>query len=223
MIKAILKGVEQLGDKRTRGLVWLSLGLALLVFIVLWSSVGFLLTQTKFFELVYLDWAVDILGGLATLILTWLLFPGIMSAFVGLFLDKVADAVEARHYPGLPPADGLPVGESIIEALKFLGVMVVCNLLMLPFLFVPPVFPFVFYVVNGYLLSREYFDLVAVRRLPPSEARRLRKRNAGVLLVTGAALAFMLTVPFLNLVAPVIGTAAMVHLFQKWTGPGRAA
>ena len=33
-----------------------------------------------------------------------LLFPGILSAVMGLWLEDVAAAVEARHYPGLPAA-----------------------------------------------------------------------------------------------------------------------
>ena len=218
MINAILKGIGQLSDRRTRGVLWLSLGLALLIFIVLWGAVGYLITQTSFFELIYLEWAVDILGGLATFILTWILFPGVMSAFVGLFLDRVADAVEARHYPSLPKADGLPLGQSMVEAVKFLVVVVVLNLLMLPMLFFPPIFPFVFYAVNGYLLSREYFELVATRRLKPADARIVRKKHSGTLLLTGVAIAFLLTVPIVNLLAPIIGTAAMVHLFERWRG-----
>ncbi|MCP5367284.1 MAG: EI24 domain-containing protein [Hyphomicrobiales bacterium] len=216
MINAILKGIGQLSDPRTRGVLWLSLGLAALVFAVLWGVVGYLITRTSFFELIYLDWAVDILGVAATLVLTWLLFPGVMSAFVGLFLDRVADAVEARHYPHLPNADGLPLGQSLVQAAKFLAVVVVLNLVMLPMLLFPPIFPFVFYAVNGYLLSREYFELVALRRLNPADARLVRKRHSGTLLVTGVAIAFLLTVPFVNLLAPVIGTAAMVHLFERW-------
>lgn len=216
MISAILKGIGQLSDPRTRGVLWLSLGLSLLVFIVLWGVIGYLLTETSVSQIGWLDTLVDVLGGAAVMVLTWLLFPGVMSAFVGLFLDRVADAVESRHYPSLPNADGLPLGASVIQALKFLVVVVALNLLMLPMLFFPPVFPFVFYAVNGYLLSREYFELVALRRLNPADARRVRKRHSGTLMLTGVAIAFLLTVPFVNLLAPVIGTAAMVHLFERW-------
>jgi uncharacterized protein involved in cysteine biosynthesis len=34
--------------------------------------------------------------------------------------------------------------------------------------------------------------------------------------LAGLVTAFLLTVPFVNLVAPIIGTAAMVHLFEAW-------
>ena len=45
----------------------------------------------------------------------------VASAFTGLFLDDVADAVEARHYPDLPPAPRLGLAESLREALGFWG------------------------------------------------------------------------------------------------------
>jgi uncharacterized protein involved in cysteine biosynthesis len=74
--------------------------------------------------------------------------------------------------------------------------------------------------VNGYLLSCEYFELVALRRLEAGDVRSLRKAYGGPLFMAGVLIAFLLTVPLVNLVAPVIGTAAMVHLFQRWRDRG---
>ena len=90
------------------------------------------------------------------------------------------------------------------------------NIVLLPFLLIPPVFPFVFYGVNGYLLGREYFELVALRRLGAREARALRLARRGPLILAGALVAVLLTIPVVNLVAPVVATAAMVHLFEAW-------
>ncbi len=77
------------------------------------AGVGFLLTDTSFFDIGWLETAVDVLGGLATLVITWLLFPAVVSATVGFLLDRVADAVEERHYPQLPEVRGTPMGEII--------------------------------------------------------------------------------------------------------------
>ena len=68
--------------------------------------------------------------------------------------------------------------------------------------------------MNGYLLSREYFELVALRRIGPVEARALRKAHRGRLFVAGVIITLLLTVPGVNLLAPVVATAAMVHLFE---------
>ena len=159
---------------------------------------------------------VDFLGGTATLILTWFLFPGLVMAVIGLFLDKIVDAVEALHYPHLAPAHGLPFGELLVAMIKFFAVLVLMNLVVLLFIFIPPLFPFVFYAVNGYLLSREYFELVALRRMTPVEARALRKSVSMRLFIFGAGMAFLLTIPVVNLLVPLVAAATMVHLFERW-------
>lgn len=216
MIGAFIRGFEQLSDTKTRGVLWVSIAIAALTFLVLWGIVGWVLTQTAITEIAWVESIVDFLGWIATLLITWLLFPAVVSASVGFLLDRVADRVEARHFPALGPAREAPLGETIIGSVKFLAVMVVLNLVMLPFLFFPPVFPFVFYAVNGYLLSREYFEQVAPRRMSPEDARRLRNTHRGSLFVAGIAIAVLLTVPFVNLVAPIVATAAMVHLVEGW-------
>ena len=214
MFDAFSKGISQLNDPRTRKVLWLCIGSAMAVFAVLWGAIGFLLTSTVFFTTGWLETAVDFLGGLATLILTWFLFPGVMSALIGLFLEDIAGAVEARHYPSLADAKGLPATAAMLLALRFLFTVIILNLGLLIFLLIPPVFPFVFYAVNGYLLSREYFELVALRRIGPEDMRLLRRRHRGRLFVAGVIITLLLTVPLVNLLAPIVATAAMVHLFE---------
>src|SRR3989338_111062 len=106
MIAAFLKAIDQISDRSTRRVVWISLGSTLAVFIGLMLVVIFLLSSTALFSWGWLETIVDFLGWLAALVITWFLFPGVAGAFTGLMLDRVADAVEARHYPGLPPAKG---------------------------------------------------------------------------------------------------------------------
>ena len=216
MVDGFLKAASQLNDPNILKYLLISIVGALVVFILLWSGVGYLLTSTTLFQLGWLESAIDVLGGLATGILTWLLFPAVVSAFIGLFLDGIADAVEAKHYPDLPKAEGQPLVQSILGALKFLAILVGLNLLVLPFLFIPVLFPFVFYGVNGYLLGREFFELASLRRMSRAEAEALRKARRNSITVAGLLTAFLLTIPIVNLVAPVIATAAMVHLFHSW-------
>lgn len=215
MIEAFAKAIRQLGDPAIRRVMWLGIGVSLGVLVLLWAAVGFMLTSTTLFQTGWLDAAIDVLGGAATLVISWFLFPVVVSAFVGLVLERVAEAVEHRHYPTMPPAREIPMGESVGGSLRFLAVTLALNLIVLFFLIFPPIFPFVFYGVNGYLLSREYFEVVAARRMPPPEVRALRKRNMTRLFPAGVLVAFLLTVPIVNLLAPVIGTAAMVHIFQR--------
>jgi uncharacterized protein involved in cysteine biosynthesis len=223
MLSAFFKGISQLNDRPTQRVLWISIIAAMLVFALLWGVVGVLLGATSIFTIGWLEWVVDLLGGLATFVLTWFLFPGVISAVIGIYLGDIADAVEARHFPELGPAKNLPLSKAVLVTLGYLGALILLNLFLLVFLLIPPLFPFVFYTVNGYLLGREYFELVALRRISPEEARRLRKSHRGKLFLTGVFMALLLTLPVVNLLASVVITAAMVHLFEDWRrNPGRA-
>ena len=72
------------------------------------------------------------------------------------------------------------------------------------------------------MLGREYFEMVGVRRLPAADVTSLRKAHGLSVLMTGVAIAFLLTIPVVNLLMPVVATAAMVHLFEKWRPQGNA-
>ena len=83
---------------------------------------------------------------------------------------------------------------------------------------VPPLAPFVFWLVNGFLLGREYFALVARRRLGPEAAAELGRRHAGRIWLAGTAMAVPLSVPVLNLVVPILGVAVFTHQFHRMAG-----
>ncbi len=216
LLAAFAKAFAQLTDSDTRRVIWISIALAIVIFIALWALVGYILIGTTLFQIGWLETAIDLLGGLAALVVTWILFPAVLSACIGLFLDRIVDVVERKYYPMLPTVRHVPVREVVVNTTRFLGVMIVCNLVILVFLPFPIFFPFVFYAVNGYLLGREYFELVALRRADIAEVRALRDVYRERLFVAGVLVAFLLTVPIVNLVAPIVGAAAMVHLFVAW-------
>ncbi|MDA0998299.1 MAG: EI24 domain-containing protein, partial [Proteobacteria bacterium] len=106
MLKAFSKGIDQLSDKNTRKFLWLAVLAAIGTLIVLWIALGEILTRTAITDISWLEAAIDILGGATALVLTWFLFPATVSAVVGFFLEDIAAAVEAKHYPALPAAVG---------------------------------------------------------------------------------------------------------------------
>ena len=123
--------------------------------------------------------------------------------------------VEALDYPGLAPARGAPLFETIKATLRLMGLTLALNLLALPvYLLVPGINLFVFLALNGYLLGREYFEVVALRRLDMAGARALRNRFGARVFFGGVVIAGLFALPLVNLVAPVIATAFMVHIFE---------
>jgi CysZ protein len=220
MVTALLRAISALTAPPMRRVVALSLGLAVLTFAALWLAVAATLYNTAWFEWRVLDWLINLLGGLAVLVLSWLLFPPVVSLIMGFYLERVAAAVEALDYPWRGPPRPQPVGEMIAVMLRLTLLTLVLNLLALPlYLLVPGINLFLFLALNGYLFGRGYFEVVALRRLDAGEARRVRSRFAGRVFLGGVVIAGLFALPLVNLVAPVIATAFMLHIFEALPRP----
>ncbi|MEM1129441.1 MAG: EI24 domain-containing protein [Pseudomonadota bacterium] len=224
MLGDFARAVGQMGDARFQRVLAMGLGLTIALLIgfylaVVWL-VGWAVPDTITLPLVgqvtFLQTLAEGASLLAAIALSTLLMVPVASAFTGLFLDAVADAVERQHYPQLPPAPGTPFLTALGDSLAFLGVLVVANLLAL-FLYIlfPPFAPLIFWALNGYLLGREYFHLVALRRMPADAARAMRRRHAGQIWLAGGLMAVPLSVPLLNLLVPILGAATFTHLFHR--------
>jgi uncharacterized protein involved in cysteine biosynthesis len=221
MTSAILRALLQLFDRRILAILLLCAAASLGCFVLVWYGLDAALLAFGGDGFAASAWA-RALGGLATLVLAWLLFPLLAGVFVGLFLERVAGIVEARHYPQLPRAPGLPWMVALACSLRLLALVLVVNLLLLVLLVVPVAYAVGWFAANGWLLGREYFELVALRREPPAAARSLRAAHRVELWAAGVATAFLLTLPGVNLVAPVFVTAVMLHRFEAWRRqPGR--
>lgn len=219
--------VGQLTDPRMRGVLWMGILGALAIFVVLWAAVWWLMLAIDpsavwgLSTLIewsgdYFDWVASAAFIGAMLVATFLMFPAVVTIVVGLFLDRVADAVEARHYPDMGPPRSQPLAETLLSTIKFAVIVVLLNILILPLylvlLLLPPANLVLYYLLNGYLVGREFFELAAFRRLAPAEAMRLRRAYRSRVLMAGVILTFLMTIPVVNLLAPVLGAAFMVHV-----------
>ena len=162
----------------------------------------------------WLERTIEWLGGFALVVGSIFLIPPVTSLIAGLYLDDIASEVERVYYPTDPPGYELPVAQSIGIALKFFLVVLLVNILVLFLLLVPGVNLIAFYLGNGYLLGREYFELAAMRHLPLAEAKQLRQANRGTVFLCGVVIAGLASVPILNLLTPLFATAFMVHVYK---------
>ena len=228
MLSSFFKALGQMGDPRLRRVVWLGVGSSLVL--LTGVTLGFVwLVNLWVGEEVRLPligpvtWVNDLLSlsvvGLVLLGSVFLMIP-IASAISSVFLDSVAAAVEAKHYPHLPPARPVPPIDAVRDTIGFLGVLVAGNLCaVILYVMIPPATPLIFLALNGFLLGREYFTLAAIRRVGRQEAAALRKRHAGRIWLAGTLMAAPLTIPVLNLVMPVLGAATFTHIFHDLEGP----
>ena len=213
MVSALLHAFADVSSPAVRRFTVLGLALALSSFIVVWTAIAILLARTALFEWGPLNWLVDILGGMAVLVISWLIFPAVVTIVMGFFLDQIAGAVEAMHYPDRGPARRSSIAETVATTTRLMAITVLLNLLALPvYIMAPGLNFFVFLGINGYLFGREYFEVIALRRLDRIAAREARRRVAARVFVAGVVIAGLFAIPFVNLIAAVIATAFMVHL-----------
>lgn len=224
IFSAFLKSLAQLGDRAFRKVLFLGIGLSVLLLAVVYAGlfllIGWLLPDS--FALPWIgevQWVDELISGASLvlmLVLSIFLMVPVASAFIGVFLDDVAEAVEAKHYPHLPRVAPIPVFDQIRDALGFFAVVVGVNLVALILYFlVGPLAPILFWAVNGFLLGREFFQMAAMRRLGRKGAVALRKRHGLTVFVAGMLMAVPLTLPLVNLVIPILGAAVFTHLVNR--------
>ncbi|HVK91070.1 MAG TPA: sulfate transporter family protein [Mycoplana sp.] len=210
---------------QTRRVFWKVLGLTLLALVLLWfalreSFVAFALPWFNDYLPAVPDWAgwltvvVGIFASVGLALSLALLLAPVTAVIAGFFLDDVAEVVEQRDYPADPPGRALPLGPAIVGSVKFLGVVLVGNLAAVLLLFIPGINLVAFFLVNGYLLGREFFEFAAMRFRPPQEARLFRAKHASTVFLAGLAVAAFLAVPVLNLLTPLFAAGLMVHLHK---------
>jgi uncharacterized protein involved in cysteine biosynthesis len=215
MVAAFLRALAGLGMPPLRRVIGVSLSLAVLSFVLLWLGLAYALHAGVSLGWAPLDWLVELLGAAAVIVLSWLLFPAVATLFMGFFLGRVAAVVEAVDYPNREPARPQPLGEVLRVTLRLMLLTIALNLLALPlYLLAPGLNVFVFLGLNGYLFGREYFEVVALRRLDTAATRLVRRRFGGRIFIGGVVIAGLFAVPLVNLVAPVVATAFMLHLFE---------
>jgi uncharacterized protein involved in cysteine biosynthesis len=220
-LEALALAFTQLRDPLFRRVLWRGIGTALGVYVVVLVAVYGGLTQVPMGE-GWIGTTLITMSMVVSFALVTVLFPVLVTACIGLFADDVAESVERRHYPHLPPGRTPPMAAQASQAIKFLALSLSLNLLALPLyiagLFFYPLKLFVFYLLNGYLFGREYFDQVAQRYHPPDERRRRRRAMRLRRVLTGLAIAVLFSIPVLNLAVPIVATAAMVHLMLGSSG-----
>ena len=226
IFRSFMLAIAQLADPRFRRVFFIGIALALALLVGFTAAfAGFLDWITP--EEIWLPilgevrWIDDLLSWGAVFLLLFLsvfLMIPVASAITSMFLDEVADAVENQHYPNLPRTSPLPFGDALRETVNFLGVLIGANILAIVlYLLFAPAALFIFWGLNGFLLGREYFTMVAQRWVDRAEANRLRRQFSGTIWTAGVLMTMPLSIPLLNLIIPILGAATFTHLFHALT------
>lgn len=221
MLRALTSSLGQLGDPAFIRLFFRSLLLTLLLFLLL-GAVAIMATTmivTARGGGAEAGLAAAAAAGLAVIVCGWLLFRAVAILVMSFFADQIVAAVEHRHYPvaaalARVPGPGVAIRLGLMSLLRLL----IVNLLAIPLyalLLVTGIGPvLLFFLINAVLLGRDLGEMVAVRYLDGEGQRRWLRVTRGERALMGAIVTGLFMIPFVNLVAPIIGAAMATHLFH---------
>ena len=215
MLSPLVRAFSQFDDRvflgvLVRSLLWSAACFVALHLVTIWAVHRLLDLHG------WLGWIADVLGGIgASLLALWLFLP--IAAIIGtLYIDRIARAVERRYYPALPPPRGASLAAQLWDAVSVgLRILLLSLLGLVAALFLPGIGLLIAWAIGGYAIGRGLFVAVAMRRMPRAAAEALYRRARPTILAHGAIMAMATWVPILNLLIPVIGTAAMVHVLDQ--------
>jgi len=218
MFTPILRAIGQLGDPRLLGVLVMSLALSAVCFFVLaagctWAVHHWITDNPALAGHNILGDIASAMGGVAAVVAAVWLFLPVAIAIGGMFQEPVCRAVERRWYPGLPPAAGTsmlaPVWDGLVLGLR----MTLYSLAgLLVGLLIPGFGLPLGLLIAGWGLGRGMFASIAFRRMSRAEALAKYHSQRGAVLAQGIALALLGSVPLVNLLLPIVGPAAMVHM-----------
>lgn len=225
MLSAIALAVADLGDRGVLAVLAKSVIVTVLIFVGLGVLLAFLLHGADPCDWVTLGScpmgaAGGGLGGalLAGLAL-WLLFPPVALGVVAAFADEVVAVVERRHYPALAAGRRLGLAGAAWLGLRGSARLIVVNLVALPLYLVLLVTGIgtlaLFVAVNAVAIGSDLGEMVVARHGDRSARRAWLRATRGQRASTGLVVAALFLVPVANLLAPVLGAAAMTHLYHR--------
>lgn len=160
-------------------------------------------------------WIASIATALGIVIGGVFLMPAVTALVGSFFVDEIAGLVEREYYPADQAGQPLPLARSIVEGTKTALVAILIYLIALPFILFAGLGFLILFIAAAYLLSREYFELAAMRFRSVEDAKAFRKANQTSVFTAGLLIALFVSIPIVNLATPLFGMAMMVHLHKK--------
>jgi CysZ protein len=203
-------------DPALFGIVLKALLLTLVLFVALLAGAEYLLHLLPTLGSPVVNRILELLAPVIMIMGLFAVGGPVAALFASLYLDKVADAIEARSYPADPKAPGTTFAAGLGAGVRLAGIVLVADLILLPSdAFLPGAGQIATIVVNGFLLGREYFELAALRHVSRKTADALRKRNWARVFGGGLLISVLSAIPFANFFAPLFGAAVMVHFYKR--------
>ena len=213
MIADALAALSQIFTPPFRRVLYKILALTLAILTLVWIALDRFIIGYIAVPYPWLATMLSLLTGVGLVVGLAFLVAPISSLVAGFFLDELAEQVEGETMGVTGMA--LPAGQAVWLATKFALVSLLVNAVALMVFLLPGFNIAVFFVANGYLLGREYFELASLRFRSLPATHEMRRRRRFYIFLCGLLIACFVAVPVVNLLTPLFGAAFMVRIHQR--------
>jgi len=209
MIEAFLKTIREVFTP----FFWLILFLNLIITVAFFYGVYQVISSLIDYYIASYEW-LDKISGVGAMFITYFLFPVIFPLISYLFQDFITSKLN-KKYNDTPPKGRYPISYIIMFAIKFAVISVILNLLLLPLYFIPVIGLLIYFILNSYLLGKEYYQLCAYTLLEKEEIDRFRTHYRNKILLAGMVMSALFLTPIVNIFAPILGVIYSWFYIQK--------
>jgi len=215
MISDATEAFAEIFSPPFRHVMWKSIGLTAAILVLAGVGLDRVAVSFLHFGPAWLSAVLSVVAALGLAAGLIFLAPPTAALVAGFFLDEMSELVERTIDPAAPPGRPVPFGPSLVLGIRFALLAFVVNVVVLALTIFTGVGLLSFFILNGYLLGREYFELAAMRHVSASDARILFQRNLPMVFVTGVIVAGFVAVPVLNILTPMFATAFMTRVCRR--------
>lgn len=215
MIKQLLYSFKDVFLGNLKGLIVWTLAITISIYALIFSIAMLLINWIIKIDTAWIQNTAKVFSFAGIVVISIFMFPTIVSIISSLFMDKVVEkTVPNRKLRDLPLSESLKMNGVVttksILASSFLTPLTLL-LCFIPFVNVIP--PILYYAINGKLLSKEYYLAVATRFMTYDEANKKYDKNKFFWFKAGIVTVFLMTIPVLNMIAPLISTVFIKRLY----------
>ena len=144
-------------------------------------------------------------------------YPSLSTLVSGFFLESISD--KTNKLLGNTYENATTHLGGIIAGIRILGLSMLAFFIVILFkwtivsnFFIVLVFQL---LITGYILGKEYYEIVALKNFSYEKVRLFRKKNFSILTIFGMLCSLLFMIPILNLIAPNLTIIIMTILVDK--------
>ena len=218
--KIILFSFKSLLNKNILKLTLVSLFLSFIILSILLYSFWNAFPSIAWIKVIFWGFFDDILNSIWFFLISTLfilLYPPLSTIVSGFYLDPVSHKVNLilgnKYEENSSHISGVIAGIRILGLSSIFFILI----LLLKWLLISNIYLVIFiqFLASGYIIGKEFYEIVALRIFSYEKISLFRKKNFLVLNIMGILCSLLFLIPLINLIAPILSTILMTTTVNK--------